>query len=64
MSDNAEGVSAKRPWHTPEIVDVGGVDEITMAGPGNVRDGSNAQVLYKPNTRLPNTDDEVELETR
>ena len=63
MSDRVDQPSEKRAWHTPEMIDVGGVDEITMAGPGNVRDGANTSVMYRPNTRTPNTADEVDLGT-
>jgi hypothetical protein len=58
--------SAKRPWHAPEIVEVGGVSEMTTGGDGNVRDplADTTHVTYRPNTRSGNTFDEVELDDR
>ena len=43
----------RKDWEAPEIVEVGGVAEVTMAGPeGNVRDNQgDATPKYKVFTR-------------
>lgn len=38
MSNQCDSGTAKKPWPSPQIIDVGLVDEQTTAGVGNVGD--------------------------
>ena len=53
---------AKRPWQAPEMIEVGGVLDVTEAIIENVNDGSKmAPVTYRTGGRMDN-DAEVELD--
>ncbi len=59
--------TTKRPWHEPEIVEVGGVSEVTTGGPsGNVKDESAdvSSPTWRPFTRSGNDHNEVDLDGR
>jgi hypothetical protein len=52
----------KRTWRAPEMIEVGGVLDVTEAVGGNLNDGSNlAPVTYKNGSRS-DSKQEVELE--
>ena len=52
----------KRPWRTPEMVDVGGALDLTQAVGGNVRDSPSDPPNYAPNTRTCDMAAEVDFE--
>lgn len=54
---------AKRPWEAPEIVDIGGIVELTEAMTTNVNDGSRMAPTTYFHGRKAETD-EVDLDGR
>jgi len=49
MSNQRDSVTGKKPWSSPQIIDVGLVDEQTTAGVGNLGDQTGTD-RWKPTT--------------
>jgi hypothetical protein len=49
MSDQRDPATAKKPWPSPKIIDVGLVDEQTTAGVGNLGDQTGTD-RWRPTT--------------